>query len=616
MLKNRTSLKLLLSCFLATLSQIALTSYATTATNSYHSLNFGFFAFVSFVLITFVIYKAIEVLDKRLLLLSSIGGIILSAFLVVGTMMMKYQTITKKSLLAIILLSFFITALIALFINGIPTINYWLNNNCIERKLSKYLHTDSYKLFFIFWGIIFICFIPALLATWPGIFSYDATEQIGMIDGIVTFTSHHPPIHTLYMGLCFTLGKIISQSNGEMTGMLIYSVTQMIIMSGIFGYICYFMSKNHVSVVLILGSTIFFGLFPLNQIFSVCATKDVIFSGLVLLFVIFTIEFIQDEQKFFSSVLPIIRYIICIILMCLFRNNTIYAFIIFSIIFCIIYKKYLLKSISICLACLVAYIAITGPLYSVLNIQKGDFKEALSVPIQQIASTVVFNKDSLSNEQLNYITEIMGDTQSINDAYIKCSADPEKEKFNTQKFMDDKLYSLSMYVFLGLQCTKSYLYSWINLIIPYFYPNFIYTGDENYINQSQAQYIFYDNINVDNAITKVERNSKLPKLDEIYRGICETDSYQKIPVVSILFSQGFILMLYIASILILIYIKRYKSLLTLLMPALIFCTFLFGPMALTRYDYFLLITIPICLCLIFSQFKINSKCHNIRRIKQ
>lgn len=600
MLKQRTSLKLLISVILATISQVAIVLYATTATNDYHSMIYGFFAFVSLVVMSFLIYKAIDVANKRLLILSSIGGILISGFIVVGAALIQYEPTSKKTLLGIVGVAFFVTALIILFINAIPTIKHWLRNNYIENKFSKYFHSDSKKTFFIFWVIIFICFIPALLATWPGIFSYDGLIQINQFFGVSTFTAWHPPIHTIYLGLCFELGRLISPENNSLC-MVIYSVTQMLVMSAIFAYACKFMCKNKAPSLIIILSTIFFGLFPVNQLFAVCSTKDVIFAGLVLLFVIFTIELTQKPRVFFCSKYLVIRYIICILLLCLFRNNAIYAFLIFIPFFLIYQKKFLLKAISICIASLILFWCVTGPVYSAFGVGDTSSVESLSVPIQQIAYTLTVDYENISEEDLQIIDEMFTpDLEEVRGVFDLITADNEKPKFNIEGFENNKEQYIKEYINLGMQFPQDYIVAFLGLVYPYFYPDFVYHSDTT---THPQYYINYDNLNGAGDLKSyiaIERESKLPKLDNIYQNISKNDAYSKIPCFGTFFSQGFILIICLFCVIEIIYKKHYKTLLCLILPAAILCTFLLGPIALTRYSYFLFLLLPICVCLTFS----------------
>lgn len=163
------SVKIIISLVLAVFVLLAV-PYATTATNTYHSMHYGIFSILAYSFFAFAIYKALYLLkDKRLIVTSCILGFLFSSMLIIGKLILTYaQNVSKKSvLLAIVGLTFLFAALIAIIINYLPKLKYALYNNFIQNKFSKFFDKPSFKYFLIVWAVIFVCFIPALLATFP-----------------------------------------------------------------------------------------------------------------------------------------------------------------------------------------------------------------------------------------------------------------------------------------------------------------------------------------------------------------------------------------------------------------------------------------------------------------
>ena len=80
-----------------------------------------------------------------------------------------------------------------------------------------------------------------LLASWPGIFSYDSGWQLtGFVDGNVT--GHHPILHTFLLGICRMAGRSLFGSNNA--GALLYSLLQMMLLSAMYAYVCYYLKKK------------------------------------------------------------------------------------------------------------------------------------------------------------------------------------------------------------------------------------------------------------------------------------------------------------------------------------------------------------------------------------
>lgn len=590
------STKIITSLILAVFVLLAI-PYATTATNTYHSMHYGVFSVMAYSFSAFVIYKSLYLLkDKRLIITSLILGFMFSSMLIIGKLILVYaQNVSKKSvLLAIIGLTFLFASLIAIIINYLPKLKYALYNNFIQNKFSKFFDKPTFKYFLIVWAIIFVCFIPALLATFPGLFSYDAPGQL-MQYQTGTITAFHPPLHTLLIGLSFDLGQLLYSKSPDNAGMLVYSLIQMSIMSAIFAYCCYFLAKIKIPIILQILSIIFFGLFPVNQIFAVCATKDIIFAGLMLLVLIFVLEAIMDTKKFFNSYFLQIRLIIFIVLACLFRNNEIYAFLLCIPFLLLVFRKYLFKISAICLICLICYFSITGPVYKAFNIGKGDVKEALAVPIQQI-STVVHIDGKISEDEKSAIEACLGNIDNIKNEYLYNISDPEKSHFNNINFNKNKFYYLKQYINVGLKNKRIYLKAFLSLITPYIYPDYVY-----YPKALPINYIMVNNTDWPGC-THIERHSLL-QISDYFDKIGNFDNYQKYPVVSIFFSQGFYVWFMLFAIAICIYKKKYSITLPMLFLLTLWFSFLFGPVALTRYAYPLFVSFPLMVAIILQSTK-------------
>ena len=57
------------------------------------------------------------------------------------------------------------------------------------------------------WGLMFLAWIPGLLAAWPGVFVVDNVFQMKWyLEG--TISAHHPILHTYLLGGCLKLGKL------------------------------------------------------------------------------------------------------------------------------------------------------------------------------------------------------------------------------------------------------------------------------------------------------------------------------------------------------------------------------------------------------------------------
>ena len=209
--------------------------------------------------------------------------------------------------------------------------------------------------------------------------------------------SWHPVVHTMIIGFfSHTLADIIGSEN---LGIALYIILQMILCSACFTYCIYFLDKYKVSRVVKGIGLLYYTFFPVIVMFVLCSTRDTIFTVMILFSIIFMTEALIDKEKFLKSKFLQFRFILVTFLALIFRNNGIYAYIPFFIIFILAFrKKEILISITIIL---VLYAEVVGTVYSLLGVYKRTTAkaEAFSVPLQQIARVYNYNYESLTDEE-------------------------------------------------------------------------------------------------------------------------------------------------------------------------------------------------------------------------
>ena len=134
--------------------------------------------------------------------------------------------------------------------------------------------------FFLMWTIYFISFLPAFLGGFPGLFAADAPNQIGW-----TFsgwlTAHHPLLHTGI--LCGIFSAVRALGGSDNLAAAVYTILQMLAMSGIFAWISRFLNREHAPVWLQAGTVLFLCLFPFHGMMAIYTTKDTLFAGIFVL---------------------------------------------------------------------------------------------------------------------------------------------------------------------------------------------------------------------------------------------------------------------------------------------------------------------------------------------
>ena len=448
-------------------------------------------------------------------------------------------------------------------------------------------------IFYILWLFIFISWIPAFLAFYPGILSYDSNPQTFQASlGFSFYNVAHPPIHTFIWSLCLLSKSFIEP-------LVLYSLIQMLFLSFVFAYLIKFLIDYKINNWIILLSILFFSINPVIAIFSMIMTKDIYFSGFFVLFIIQIIKMVTNPKEYFYSIKNIIIIITIVLLMCLFRNNAIYIFLLFAPILLIIYRKYWKRIIIIVLIPIILYFTITSVVYNSLSMKKGPSKEILNVPIEQI-SYVVYKRDktlddATKNEILKYI-----EYDLVHDRFNYRLADPMKLIFKDDKYKDDKLGFYKLWLKLGLRYPKDYISSFLTLNLPYWYI-------DSTTNDIYSKRVYIETDMNGGKYYPVKTDSKAPFLLKGYGNIADYSFFEKIPLLSTMFSITLPFWILLFTLFFLIYVKKSKYILVLLPCFLLWLTYIVGPVSNFRYIFPIFILYPILFAFIFNSQKFKSR---------
>lgn len=223
--------------------------------------------------------------DRRTLLYGLAGGIPAAAMTCMGCALNYTDTIWHgRVLFAILCLTPFFCGCVSL---ALIFLEEGMNAPWKNQKPGR-------RWFLVCWLLLFLLWTPVLLASWPGIFSYDCGWQLtSFVDGEIT--GHHPILHTYLLGVCRLAGRFFFGSNNA--GAALYSLIQMMLMSAMYAYVCYYLKKHQAPEWLQIGTFIFLGIHPVNSLMALCATKDSIFTGIFAVFLVQLFEMAERRMS-------------------------------------------------------------------------------------------------------------------------------------------------------------------------------------------------------------------------------------------------------------------------------------------------------------------------------
>lgn len=437
----------------------------------------------------------------------------------------------------------------------------------------------------IYFILSWIVYIPVFLAVYPGIYGYDASSQLMQLYHTfgLPLTTHHPLIHTFYLGACMELGGRLFHS--YQAGMAIYSMSQVMAVVCIFDFVItrlYIKGAN--KAFLALGSA-FLILNPYIVVSSFLTTKDILFGAFFMVFLMEVFLTVKGDEFFCSDKKLNIDVIVLIFsgtLMCLFRNQGIYVLIFFMIFAIPVLKNRKFAAAMAGILILWGILSVGVP--KVMGISGGDPREMLSVPMQQMARVYNNYPEALDGDEKKYIESIISEQGLKN--YVRVNADPVKAEFNSEAALSDKGEFISQWAGIGLKKPDVYADSFLMMCYGYWYP---------LKTQYWISVISYDGDYMEQPynIFDIRRMSRLPQLDIRLRELVREPYFDNVPFLGFLLNQAFPFWLTIFSGVYFAYKRKYRMIIPLLLPFGYWGTLLLGPVTVFRYTLALVYSVPV-----------------------
>lgn len=317
--------------------------------------------------------------------------------------------------------------------------------------------------------VLALCWLPVLIGYAPALFMWDTNTQIlqwfglpnhisssvDLLDSSVLLTQHHPPLHTALVGLCVQAG--ISLAGSENLGIFIYAVLQwtvdILAISWAFR-IAQIVGAPRAPRFVALG---FIALVPAYSNYSVLVTKDVLFASALLMFAIELVYLVFCAASFDGRIAFSRRHAVLLVAgalgAALLRSGMVVAVAGGAIAATLLLwrmqrrlareglrpvsARSLLRIPLIALALVIAVnLLLARVVYPALAITPSSKREALSIPMQQVARFMRDRPDAVQPEDLRAIDRVL-DAPSLARLYDPSKSDPVKATYKEQASSDD-----------------------------------------------------------------------------------------------------------------------------------------------------------------------------------
>lgn len=374
---------------------------------------------------------------------------------------------------------------------------------CPIGRMEKRFYRDY--MYLVFAGICFVCWLPYLLLYFPGWISNDTVWQLEQVCGWVEASNHHPYFHTMIIKCFFMLGfRIFGTYTGAVAA---FVVAQMVFMACVYALVIYDFYKKGVHIFWLALGLFFYAGLPMNGLYATCMGKDVIFAGVLLLYVREIYLFLCKEKqeialreyvekahagnvpaekinaktadrirklrmpdgkvwRWFRDHKSYLYLTIYGFLICVLRSNGILVFagtaagmiiaglmqrkVRFSRL-----KKILLSSVIV-LGC---YLVYHGPVLAALHVTQPDTIEGLTMPTQHIISAYVNNGEITEEEMalLNQAVPMENIAAYYNPYYFDIVKEYIRAEGDQQVIADNKGAFFKAWLQIGLRNPVQYL---------------------------------------------------------------------------------------------------------------------------------------------------------------
>lgn len=453
-----------------------------------------------------------------------------------------------------------------------------------------------------FWGafaIIFAGFCIPFATYYPAIMAYDVIPQLDQIRSS-GFTTHHPLIHTLWLAACLKAGEALPFANADRAGLAMYSLLQMAVMAGCFAYVYTFLLRQRVNRWICYIFVLCAAFFPTHGMLAVSITKDTVYGALVMVFTVYVYELSTSKEKPGGGWTA--RYILLSVLLLLFRNNSVYAWILYVAAAALFTRKEKPLFRQLCFlhgAILLLYLFLNGVMVRGALAENNTYaREMLSVPAQQIARVVQYHGEELTGEDLAALSAVW---QEGLPEYIPAIADRSKRDIPND--METLRIFAGEWASLGLRYPGEYVKAFLLKnkgmwdMTDVSYLNDVYSYAKGYL---QITYPSDQQPYMEALAPGYVRHQKLQPLQSLYRYFAAGDELWRycLPL-ALIMQPAFYCYLLLFYCLCCIGLEKPVLLLPAVYLLSLLGTLLLGPCVLVRYLYPVMLSVPVLVGVLF-----------------
>ena len=367
--------------------------------------------------------------------------------------------------------------------------------------------------------ILLVCWTPCWLSIFPGNFVYDATKELAQ--AVNGYSGNFPRLHSVL--IVALLGLSASISGACEAGVAIYIVVQMTCMAAMYARMLKFFTERGTNSWLLAAAFLYCAIFPVVPMLATTTVRDVLFSILLTWTAFLAYRLAVGERVEIS-------FGIFLALTLISRSNNagiLPLIILLAFVIILRSKKFAAAAVGVFVSVNFLLAAICQP-FTPANVEA-----SLSVFAQGLARAYVMAPETFTEAEREKFAWYFGSAEI---KYVPENADPVKARLDVH---GDLAGFLKYWLEIGKKNPHCYAEailanSWQMWYPPSVVDGYQRAGVKAYVSYCDKSYFAFGH-----AEPPVELENFLPRVKNFYERIGLFISFEKIPVLGLLFSIGF-----------------------------------------------------------------------------
>jgi hypothetical protein len=343
-----------------------------------------------------------------------------------------------------------------------------------EEVYRKHPYLSVYLLFLII-------DLPYMIATYPAMFWGDAPAQImqgynlkdetasylKLLDEGFFLNQHHPVPHTLLIHFFVALGKNIFGSYNF--GIFLYAFFQFSFITLVIAYITHYFYEKKLPKFLMVVMLVYYLLSPRIQNHMFLVTKDIIYGGFTMLFVVSLFDLLITGRGSIRA-RQVVMTLISGLGVFLFRNEgkVVGGIVLIIALLFARGKRAVVGGITVAL--FVIIFIINSVIFPACKVSPGSRREQMCLPSEQTALYLMRHADEVTEEEKEIIGKVFN-YEGMLKAYTPKRADSPKSQFNEYCTNDELMDYYRVWIQMFFKHPQTYLEATLYQTYGYFYPS-------------------------------------------------------------------------------------------------------------------------------------------------